>query len=315
MASNAIDEIREFFRGTMELNVPMQTMTTIRTGGPADLVLRPVDRDDLSGALKFLNDRSIGVRAVGNGSTVVVRDGGVRGAVVSFTDGFRAITPVPDWSGAPQVKVEAGVQISDLTAWTCENGFGGVEFLSGVPGTIGGAVVNNSFGWGKAVSDILLEAEVMDSFGNVRTLSNEEIGFGERRSNLPDGFLILSATFRGETAVAAQVESISRNFLSRRRSNYPMGEECVGMVFRNAGGQPAERLIDACGLKGVRVGDAEVSRLNPNFIVNLGNVEAGNVVSLIGMIQERVYVKYKLKLEIALTVLGNWQKAKVRIRE
>lgn len=315
MSRSAIDEIREFFRGTMELNVPMQTMTTIRTGGPADLVLAPADKQDLSEALKFLNDRAIAARAIGGGSTVVVRDGGIRGAVISMGEGFRSILPAPDWSGAPQIRVEAGVTVAELTEWTVKHGFGGMEFLSGIPGTVGGAVVNNSFGWGKAVSDVFVEAEAMDSFGNLHTLKSEAMGFGDRRSNLPEGFIIVSATFKGDHREAGQVDSMSKNFLSRRRSNYPLGEECVGMVFRNAGGQPAERLIEACGLKGVRVGDAEVSRLNANFIVNLGNVEAGNVVSLIGMIQERVYVKYKLKLETALTVLGNWQKSKVRIRE
>lgn len=315
MASNAIDEIREFFRGQMELNVPMDTMTTIRTGGPADLVLRPEDKQDLSEVLKFLNDRSIAARAIGSGSTVVVRDGGIRGAIISLTDGFRDILPAPDWAGTPQIRAGAGVMISDLTEWAVEHGFGGLEFLAGIPGTLGGAVVNNSFGWGRAVSDVFVEAEVMDSFGNIHTLRHEALGFGDRRSNLPEGFIILSATLKGEHRDSSQIDTMSRNFLSRRRSNYPLGEDCVGMVFRNAGGQPAERLIDACGLKGVRVGDAEVSRLNPNFIVSLGNVEAGNVVSLIGMIQERVYVKYKLKLEITLTVLGNWQKSKVRIRE
>lgn len=299
----------------MDLNVPMRTLTTIRTGGPVDLLLHPAGREDLAAVMKFLSDRSVPVSAIGNGSAIVARDGGIRGAMISFTHGFKAISPAPDWSGEPLIKVEAGVQIADLTAWTVENGFGGLEFLTGIPGTVGGAVVNNAGGWGKSVSDALVEAEVMDSFGTTHTLKNENLGFGDRRTNLPEGFLVISVTLRGGIKEGDQVDAMSRNFLSRRRSNYPLGENCVGMVFRNAGGQPAERLIEACGLKGVRVGDAEVSRLNPNFIINIGNVEAANVVSLIGMIQERVYVKYKLKLESSLTVVGNWQKSKVRIRD
>jgi len=315
MTKSAIEELEELVHGHMELNVPMHTLTTIRTGGPADLLIHPSDRTDLTNVMQFLHGRSIEVRAIGNASSVIVRDGGIRGAVVKLGTGFSSIEPAPDWSGNPQVRVDAGVQMADLTEWTIKNGFGGLEFLSGIPGTLGGAIFSNSIGWGKTMGEMVASVEVMDTLGNILQVQHDDIGFSDRRTNLPPEFIILSATLTGEPRSPEQVEMMSRNFASRRHTNYPHGGECVGMVFRNSGGQTPEKLIEACGLKGVRVGDAEVSRLHANFIINLGNAESGNVISLIGMIQERVWVKYKIKLETACTVLGNWQKSKVRIKE
>lgn len=315
MSKSAIDEIRELVRGRMELNVPMQTLTTIRTGGPADLVIYPDGVDDLAAAKKFLNGKGIETCTIGSGSSVIVRDGGVRGAVLNLTDAFTAITPSPNLGGEPVLKVEAGVMISDLMAWTIQNNFGNLEFLGGIPGTIGGATANNSGGWGKFISDVLVELDAMDTFGNVVRLSNAEIGFGDRRTHIPTGFTIIAVYLKGELKSGDQVETMAHNFQSRRRSNYPYGDTAVGMIFRNAAKHAPEKLIENCGLKGIRAGQAEVSRLHGNFIVNLGEAEAGNVISLMGMIQERVFVKYKIKLEAAVTVLGSWQKAKVRIRD
>ncbi len=314
MSKSAIETLRETVRGTTQLNAPMQTLTSIRIGGPADILIRPADREDLSEVLKFLHSREIAVQPLGNGSATLVRDNGIRGAVVDLREGFTGISAAPDWTGAPRLKAEAGVQLSDLTEWCMQNGMGGLEFLSGIPGTVGGAVVMNAQGWGGTVGDRLIEVEAMDPMGNIHTLDKSILNLGKRSSKIAAGFTIISAIFRGDLKEPSQVETMVRNFAIRRRSNYPTTDAALGMVFRDVGEDPVEKLIEACGLKGIRVGDAEVSRLNSNFIVNLGHAEAGNVVSLIGMIQERVYVRHKIKLETAITIVGSWQKDKMRIK-
>lgn len=315
MSKNVLETLRETIRGRVELNVPLQSMTTIGIGGPADVVVHPADREDLSSLLKLLNTREVAIQPIGNGSSVVVRDNGIRGAVICLKEGFTAIEPGTTITGDPVVRAEAGAQISDLVEWSVKNGFGGLEFLSGIPGTVGGAVVNNAQGFGSLLGDLIIEVEAMDPMGNTHTLTKNLLNLSGHSSKTADGFVIVSATLKGELKDPRQTEIMARNFASRRRSNYPAPESTVGMVFRDAGPDPVEKMIESCGLKGVRVGDAEVSRLNANFIINLGNAEAVNVVSLIGMVQERVYVKHKIKLETALTIVGSWQKGKMRIKE
>lgn len=315
MSKNVLETLKETIRGRVELNVPLLEMTTIRIGGPADVVVHPADRKDLSALLKLLNTRNIAVQPIGNGSSIIVRDNGIRGAVICLKEGFTVIEPKTSITGDPLIRADAGAQISDLVDWSVANGFGGLEFLNGIPGTVGGAIVNNAQGFGAYAGDLLVEVEAMDPMGNTHILPKALLKLGDSSSNLAGGFIIVSATFRGQLKDPKQADIMARNFASRRRSNYPMSDSAVGMVFRNTGEEPVEKLIESCGLKGVRVGDAEVSRLNANFIINLGNAEAVNVVSLIGMVQERVYVKHKVKLETALSIVGSWQKGKMRIKE
>lgn len=316
MARSAIDIVQELVKGRMEFNHPMSKMTTIRAGGPADLVIFPSGREDLTGLMRFFGEHDIERTFIGSGSTFVVRDGGIRGAVVCLREGLNNIGLVTDWSGSPQVKAEAGVEIGELLDWSTEKGFRGLEFLSGIPGTVGGAVVNNSGGWGREVADCLVEIETIDTEGRTHRIMVEDLALGYRSSKVPEGQVVVSATFKGTLGTPDQIEEEIRDYYTRRRAAYPLTEATAGMIFLNPEGQsPAGELIDRCGLKGVRVGEAEISKLHANFIVNFGEAKAGQIVSLIGMIQERVYVKFKLKLDTRVTIAGAWEKAKIRIQE
>jgi UDP-N-acetylmuramate dehydrogenase len=265
--------------------------------------------------VRFLTSREIDTLVIGAGSTFVIRDGGVRGAVLNLGHGFKAIEPIPDWTGAPLLKVEAGTELRSLVLWTAKNGLGGLEFLYGIPGTMGGAVVNNAAAWGNSIADCLVSVETMDAQGELHTLVRSEIKFGYSKAALPEGHIVVSATLKGQQKMPEEVEREMDEFQNRRRKVHPLNEHCAGMVFFNPDGHSAGEMVERCGLKGVQVGDAEISRVHGNFIVNLGNANARQIVSLIGMIQERVYVRYKIKLEPKVNIVGAWEKSKMRIQE
>ena len=315
MAKTAIDRIREMVRGRTTLNSPMSELTTLRIGGAADMLIHPADREDLARLLPFLREKEIPSFVLGRGSNLVVRDGGIRGAVLSLEDGFRALELARPASEQPTFRAEAGVSLGHLIRWTAESGLAGFESLAGIPGSVGGALAMNAGAWGFEFGERVLEVEVMDVTGRVARIPKSSLGFAYRRLELAPGSVVLGALLQAETAPPDRVKARVQEFLHRRRDRQPIGEPSAGSVFKNPPGDAAGRLIEECGLKGVRVGDAEVSRIHANFIVNLGAATAKQVVKLMGMIQERVLVRHKIRLEPEVIVVGDWEHDKLRIRE
>ncbi len=311
MAKTAIDELQERVRGKVVLNAPMDRLTTLRVGGPADLLVYPEDREDLAELISFLAERGIPYFVLGNGSNLVVRDGGIRGAVICLTEGFRAI----ERREGPRFRAEAGVPLRRLVRWTVDQGITGFEPLVGIPGSVGGALAMNAGAWGMEIGERLVELEALSPEGRVQVFDRTTLRFGYRSLDLPPGYVILAAVLEGEPADPEEVKAAAKAFFARRKESQPLAEPSAGSVFKNPPGAKAAKLIESCGLKGVRVGEAEVSRLHANFIVNAGMATASQVVSLIGMIQERVFVKHKVKLEPEVRIVGEWAKGKVRVTD
>ncbi len=315
MAKSAIEMIQELVEGSVELNVPMSKMTTMRTGGPADILITPAGREDLAKTLRFLHQREIETFFMGNGSSMIVKDGGIRGAVIKLDPGISKIERLDDRAGVPAIRVDAGVTLRRLVRWSVDEGISGLEYLFGIPGQVGGAFANNSGAWDLEFSDHVLEVETMDVNGEIYHLGRDHFNFEYRKTTIPEGHIILSVVVRGEEGSPTQIKDEIRRFGDRRRAIHPLHDPSAGMIFFNPKGFRAGEIIDECGLKGVRVGECEISRMHANFIVNLGAATSSQIVSLIGMIQERVYVKKKLKLETKVKILGDWQKSKLRIQE
>lgn len=315
MGKSAIDDIQQRVRGRMELNAMMSERTTMRTGGAADLLIRPADRDDLAEVLRFLHEREIETMVVGNGSSLIVRDGGFRGALLQLAEGFDTLENLQDEGEAKRFRADAGVSLRRLVRWSVDAGIGGLEYLYGIPGTVGGAIANNAGAWDHEFGDYVVEIETMDRQGGLHRFTREEAGFGYRRCGLPADHVILGAVLQARSLDGEAVKKNIQDYQNLRRQLHPLHEPSAGMIFFNPPGVSAGRLIDKCGLKGVRLGDAEISRLHANFIVNLGHALATQIVSLMGMIQERVYVRYKVRLEPKVKMVGSWQKEKLRIRE
>ncbi|PLX38938.1 MAG: UDP-N-acetylenolpyruvoylglucosamine reductase [Deltaproteobacteria bacterium] len=314
--ANALELLRKEISGVAELNVPMRERTTMRTGGNADILITPADRDDLAKVVKFLSEREIGYFVLGGGSGIIVRDGGIRGAVIALKERFDSIEALEDESGKTTVRAEAGVMLGELVKWAASSGISGFESLAGIPGTLGGALYKNSGGWGESIGKRVKELEIMDSKAERKILSKDAFSFGYRTSNLPLGTIILSATFAGKKASPDEVKALTEEWLDKRMMTQPFEAATVGMVFKNPEeGLSAGELIDRCGLKGIRVGDAEVSCDHANYIINIGEATASQLIALIGMVQERVYVKHKVRLSLKVGLVGSSLGERLRIRK
>ncbi|PLX43523.1 MAG: UDP-N-acetylenolpyruvoylglucosamine reductase [Deltaproteobacteria bacterium] len=315
--ANALELLQKEISGMAELNVPMRERTTMRTGGNADILIAPVDREDLAKVVKFLAEREIGYFVLGGGSGIIVRDGGIRGAVIALKESFDSIEAVDDEAGGTMmVRAEAGVMLGALVKWAASSGISGFESLAGIPGTLGGALYKNSGGWGESIGQRVEQLEIMDSNAEIHTLLKRDFSFGYRTSNLPTGTIILSASFAGKRTKPDEVMDVTEEWLDKRMMTQPFEAASVGMVFKNPEvGLSAGELIDRCGLKGIRVGDAEVSCDHANYITNIGEATASQLIALIGMVQERVYVKHKVRLSLKVGLVGSSMGERLRIRK
>ncbi|MBI5018001.1 MAG: UDP-N-acetylmuramate dehydrogenase [Deltaproteobacteria bacterium] len=315
MAKTAMDVLQKLVRGRVVLNAPMAELTTMRVGGPADLLVYPADRDDLTALLGVLRERSVPYLVLGAGSNLVVRDGGVRGAAISLAEGFRTVERRDGAQDRITFWADAGVSLRRLIRWTVDEGVSGLEALAGIPGTVGGALAMNAGAWGVEIGERVLEVEIMTPEGDVRRLDRDRLRFTYRQLDLPAGAIVLGALLWGEPCPPEQVKAKVQDLLRLRRDKQPLQEPSAGSVFKNPPSESAGRLIEQCGLKGVKVGEAEVSRIHANFIVNAGMATASQVVALMGMIQERVYVRFKVRLDPEVRIVGDWDKGKLRIQE
>jgi len=315
MAKTALDLIQEAVQGRTVLNAPMRELTTLRVGGPADVLIYPADREDLCRTVAFLAERELPCFPMGNGSNLVVRDAGIRGAVLNLTEGFTELELREGADGSPVIQAGAGLALRRLVRWAVDQGISGFETLTGIPGALGGAVMMNAGAWGASIGERVLEVEAVDAAGRPHVFDRETLRFEYRSLDLPKGYIILGALLQGDRAEPEEVKARAQEFHKRRRDTQPTQEPSAGSIFKNPPGRSAGQMIEECGLKGIRVGDAEVSRIHANFIINMGAATASQVVALMGMIQERVYVKFKTKLEPEVKIVGDWEKGKLRIRE
>lgn len=314
MPHPATDELRALLRGRVLEDVPMAGQTTLGVGGAADLLLFPADRQDLAKLLALLRERGVPWVVVGKGSNLLVGDGGIRGAAIDLTEGLSHFEPS---SGQPNptVRAEAGASLRKLVRWAAEQGIGGLEALCGIPGTVGGALAMNAGAWGTEIGERVVDVELLHADGRTERLPREGLRFRYRGLELPAGAVIVEALLEGEAGEPEDLQQRISELLERRRAAQPVGERTAGSVFKNPPGSSAGKLIDDCGLKGVRVGDAEVSRVHANFIVNAGMATAAQVAALMSMIQERVQLRHQIRLEPEIVAVGEWDKPKLRVQE
>jgi len=269
-------------RGRVAFDVPLGPFTWFKVGGPADLLFRPADLDDLAGFLAAL-PAAVPLTVIGAGSNLLVRDGGVRGAVVRLAGPFAGV----EVNGAA---LTAGAGALDLTvARTAQAaGLAGFEFLSGIPGTIGGAVRMNAGAHGAEIKDVLRSAEAVDRQGGFHILGASELGFAYRRSALPADWIVLSATLEGRPGDPLAIGRAMDEIRTRREASQPQRVRTAGSTFANPPGEAAWRLIEAAGCRGLRVGDAQVSEKHANFLVNTGEASAAEIEALGEEVRRRV---------------------------
>jgi UDP-N-acetylmuramate dehydrogenase len=290
--------VRAGVRGQVLAHVPLASYTSFRIGGPATLLVVPVDRDDLKAALACARLEGLPVHVLGGGSNTLVRDGGVRGMAIHL-GGFQRLE-----RRATDVVAGAGVRISRLLAFCCRQGLAGLEILSGVPGTVGGAVWGNAGAWGGATADVVATVDLVTAAGEERAVPRPDIPFRYRASGLPVGAVVVEAVFALAPGDATAIRRRISGYLVRRNSSQPVEYRSAGSIFKNPPGDYAGRLVEQAGLKGTRIGNAMISAKHGNYIVNLGGARSADVLRLVALAQERVRETAGVELELEIKVVG-----------
>ncbi len=334
-------------RGRYTENADLSKTNWFRVGGPAEVLFKPADIDDL---VHFLKNKpeDIPVTVLGVGSNIIIRDGGIEGVVIKLGREFAKVEVsefrsfgVSESLNPATIKVGAAALDVNVATFAAENGIAGLEFLVGIPGTIGGAVKMNGGAYGKETKDVLVEATVVDFSGNVKTLSNDDLKFSYRKSALlaGDDYIVTGAVLRGEPGEPTAIYAKMNEIKTAREESQPIRTRTGGSTFKNpappsnlppqavgglnfplpegvkslssplpeggdGGGLKAWQLIDAAGLRGFTIGGAQVSEKHCNFIINTGTATASDLENLILEIQKRVFERSGIKLEPEIKVIG-----------
>jgi UDP-N-acetylmuramate dehydrogenase len=291
-------------RGRVAAAEPMRAHTSFRLGGPADLYLVPADPEDLAAALSVLATEGVPAFLLGGGTNLLVADGGIRGAVVDLT-GIRGLEAGPD-----TVSALCGTPIDDAAGFARDRGLSGLEFAASLPGTVGGAVWMNARCYEREIADALESVETLDAGLALRRRLFEPAEWGYKRSPFQSTTdVILRAVFRLGPGDPGTIEEAMRRHRQDREVKGHFLHPCAGSVFKNdrSFGKPTGRLIDELGLKGLRIGGAQVAPYHGNIIVNLGDATAADVRALIERVEREVADRLGLHLEREVILAGDWR--------
>jgi len=284
-------------RGRLVADAPLGPQTWFRTGGPAEVLFRPADADDLSSFLAALPS-DVPVMVLGVGSNLLVRDGGVQGVVVRLMRGFTAIAVE-----GQEVVTGAGALDLNVALTARDHGLAGLEFLSGIPGTIGGAIAMNGGAYGGELSEVLVSAEAVDRAGKIHRVGAGDLEFSYRHSAAPAEWIFTSARLRGvpgdQLAIARRIAEIDA-----ARSESQPRSRTGGSTFVNPPGHKAWQLIDRAGCRGLRIGEAQVSEKHCNFLINLGSATAADIEALGEEVRRRVFEQSGVRLEWEIRRIG-----------
>lgn len=287
----------------------MDRFTTFGVGGKADIIAYPQDRDDLKKINRLAKEKGVSTFMIGMGSNLLVKDSGIRGVVISLSKGLRTIKKLPD----DRVYCEAGLSLASLAAFAASNGLGGLEFLSGVPGTVGGALRMNAGAFGGEIKDVIEDVSFMNCEGEIKTVYRKDLSFSYREMQAGADDTIISCTLALFKKDVEAIREEMKKFALLRSKTQPLNKATAGSVFKNPPGNSAGRLVDEAGLKGVQVGQAKISIKHANFIENLGGATAADIMSLMELMKDRVYKKSGISLEAEVNIVGEEDPNKIRV--
>lgn len=283
-------------------NEPMKNHTSFKLGGPADIFIEPDNEEGLAEAIKEIRSKGVLYYIIGNGTNLLVSDKGIRGAVIKLGEKFGKI----DVQGE-RIIAECGVLLSTLSKIAAKNSLAGMEFASGIPGALGGAVAMNAGAYGGEMKDIVEWVEVLDQNLNLKRLNNAEMKFGYRKSVVePNNYIVIRACIKLKKGNPDDIYAIMAELTEKRKTKQPLHLPSAGSTFKRPEGYFAGKLIEDAGLKGYSVGGAQVSPLHSGFVVNNGDATAQDVYNLIRHVQKTVYEKFGVKLETEVKILGEF---------
>lgn len=283
----------------LQINVLMKNYTSFRVGGPADIFVTPKTYDKVKDVIDICIESNTPYVVIGNGSNLLVKDGGIRGVVINMsklnevkTDGERVIA-------------QSGALLSTTSVKALEQSLKGMEFAHGIPGSVGGAVAMNAGAYNGEISQVIESALIIDKQGNIKRLSKEELELSYRMSViLKNDYIVLEATFKLEKGDYAAIKGRMDDLMRRRREKQPLEYPSAGSTFKRPEGYFAAKLIEDSGLKGTRVGGAEVSTKHSGFIINKEEATAKEILDLINVVQQTVKEKYDVELSTEVRIIG-----------
>jgi UDP-N-acetylmuramate dehydrogenase len=290
----------------ISFDIPMSRHTTLRVGGNAEAVYEASNPEGLSGVVSFLVKEEIPYLVAGRGSNLLVRDGGISGVVIFLAGTFADIEF--EGSDYPDILAGAGLSIVDLLMWCREEGLSGLEFLAGIPGSVGGAVAMNAGAFGKETGSRVREIRLVSQRGQLTVRDRSRLRFSYRDSNLEAGIVITNVLFRLDRDDPKTVSARIAGCLKRRKETQPLEYPSAGSIFKNPLNDYAGRLMEQAGLKGKRIGGAMISNKHANFIVNKDGATAADILTLIKLAREEVRRSAGVQLELEVQVVGSAEK-------
>ncbi len=286
-------------RGKLKPNAPLAPLVWFKSGGAAELLFEPADRADL---VQFFDDLdpATPVMALGLGSNMIVRDGGVPGVTVRLGKPFATVEP----AGELRLKCGAGASGILVSSKARDAGIAGIEFLRSIPGTVGGFVRMNGGAYGRETCEVLVECDIVLRSGELVTLRNTDLRYSYRHSELPDGAIVVSATFEGRPGDPAAIQAEMDRIAAAREASQPLRSRTGGSTFKNPPGHKAWALIDAAGCRGLTLGGAQVSEKHCNFLLNLGSATSAEIEQLGEEVRRRVRATTNIALEWEIQRIG-----------
>jgi UDP-N-acetylmuramate dehydrogenase len=291
-------------KGEILYSVPMSAYTSFRVGGRVDYLAFPSDIQDLQEVLRRCNQQGVRYFVLGNGTNLLVRDGGIRGMAISLSRGFLRVEEVGGGPGENLILAEAGGPLGKLVEFSSEKGLTGLEFAAGIPGTVGGAIFMNAGAFKEEMKGVLHSVRLMDPEGNISEKGKNELRFSYRSLEVEKGEVILGAQFSLRPENGQRVKAKVEENIRWRKTKQPWDLPSAGSVFKNPVQGPAGRFVEEAGLKGSRIGDAQVSEQHANFIVNRGKARARDILTLVEIIREKVFKEKGVWLETEIQVVG-----------
>lgn len=284
------------------LNEPMKQHTSFKVGGPADVFFEPGDVEELRRTMRFVRENKLPYYIIGNGTNLLVGDKGIRGAVIKVGESFGSIQIDEE-----KATVECGVLLSTLSKAVAKQNLTGLEFASGIPGYLGGAIAMNAGAYGGEMKDVVEWVEVLDENLNIQRYTNSEMEFRYRGSIVePRGLIVIRCGLKLKKGDPEQISATMADLNQKRKTKQPLHLPSAGSTFKRPAGYFAGKLIEDAGLRGFGIGGAQVSELHCGFVVNIGDATAKDVLDLIRHIQSAVYDKFQVKLETEVKILGEF---------
>ncbi|MGD1152125.1 MAG: UDP-N-acetylmuramate dehydrogenase [Syntrophales bacterium] len=298
------EKLRDMVSGKVLFDEPMSRHTSIGVGGIADAVVWPERSEELSRIIHFLWQFQIPFIPIGNGTNLIVKDGGYKGTVISML-GLNSISLVERGPEQVLLHAGAGATLSEIVLLSEKRSLSGMEFCAGIPGSVGGAVKMNAGAYGNEIKDVVETVELMIISGEILESRKDDLKFAYRNLDISEGTIIVGASFLLARGIEEQIHARINEILGKRKNKHPLEYRNAGSIFKNPnGGIPAGQIIDELGLKGIQIGNAKISEKHGNFIVNSGNAKASDIIALIDMIKTKVNKERGIMLQTEVMIVG-----------